>query len=267
MIPLDEAQKLIPEISKLTDDQFVWVSLLVRSMAVPFNSERNPKSDVITSDRALGLFFLYLVTHHTLSVEPFKKEKFEYALQRIMEELGFECSRPTSRTNPGLDLIVQKQRWSLKSEAHSGIRKESIWVSKWMELGKHDWGSDPEDLKIQCQRFINHLQGYDRIFMLRCLTPDDPIVHHYELLELPHELLLHAMNGEFEMMVNSSQKNAKPGYCRVKDQSGTQIYQLYFDGGNERKLQVKGLRRDACFFHAQWKFSSLPIEKKLSTGE
>jgi len=122
-------------------------------------------------------------------------------------------------------------------------------------------------LKKQCQRFIKHLQGYDRVLMLRCFTPEDPITHHYELLELPHKALARALKGEFEMMVDSSQKGAKPGYCRVNDKSGTLLYRLYFDGGNERKLQVQNLRRDACVFHAEWRFESLPVDGRLSTDE
>jgi hypothetical protein len=267
MIPIEEAKALIPELSKLTEDQFAWVSQLVQSMALPVNSTRSPDSDVIPSDKALGLFFLYLVTHHTLSVEPFKKEKFEYALERVMEQLGRKCSRPNSRTNPGLDLIVDKERWSLKSESSRGIKKDFILISKWMELGKGDWGNDPDDLKKQCQRFMHHLTGYDRILLLRCLTPEDPIVHHYELLELPYADLLQAMNGRFEMKLDSTQKGAIPGYCFVNDETGTPIYRLYFDGGTERKLRVQNLRKDACIFHAEWRFESLPVDARLSTDE
>ena len=33
-------------------------------------------------------------------------------------------------------------------------------------------------------------------------------------------------------------------------------YQLYFDGGTERKLQIKNLRKDLCTVHATWVFAS-----------
>jgi type II restriction enzyme len=33
------------------------------------------------------------------------------------------------------------------------------------------------------------------------------------------------------------------------------MYELYFDGGTERKLQVKNLRRDLCRIHATWQFA------------
>lgn len=253
MTSIEQARALIPDIAKLSDDQFAWVQQLVRTMVLPLNSTRNPTSDVLIDDRSIGLFSLYLVTHHVLSAESFKKEKFEYAIEKILGVLGQKAARASSRTNRGLDLTVNGQRWSFKSEAHRGIRPEFIWISKWMELGKGKW-KIKRDLLGLCDLFLHHLDGYDRIFILRCLTPDDSIRHHYELLEIPKELLVTARSGVFTMMKESKQ-DPKPGYCRLSDAQGL-MYKLYFDGGTERKLQVKKLRRDLCIFHADWKFET-----------
>jgi len=223
-------------------------------MALPFNSTRNPTSDLFPDDKSTGLFFLYLITHHTLSSEPFKKEKFEYALEKIMEVLGHTAVRAKSRTSPGLDLTVKGQRWSLKSEAHKSISHDLIWVSKWMELGKGKWKDDENDLRSLCDGFLHHLGRYDRIFMLRCLSPDDSLDHHYEILEIPKAILTIAKSGAFTMM-HKSKQDPKPGYCRVSDDQGL-MYELYFDGGSERKLQLKKLRRNLCVFHADWRFQT-----------
>ena len=265
MIPIEQVQTLVPDLAKLTSDQYAWIQQLVRSMILPLNSKRSPESDVTTDDKSMGLFFLYLVTHHTLSSEPFKKEKFEYAVEKIMGVLGRTASRPASRTNPGLDLTVNGQRWSFKSEAHRGVKPESIWISKWMELGKGKWGDDENDLRSLCELFLHHLEGYDRIFILRCLTPEDPIEHHYEMLEIPKDILKLSKSGAFTMM-QSSRQSPKPGYCRVSDAAGL-MYELYFDGGTERKLQVKKLRRDLCGFHAEWNFQTPEPKEELSVGE
>jgi type II restriction enzyme len=255
MIPLEEVQSLVPDLQKLTAIQYAWIKELVVSMALPVNSQRAPTSDIIPDDTALGTFFLHLVTHHALSSEAFKKEKLEYAIERIMAKRGHTVTRPKSRTHPGLDLTVDKERWSFKSEAHSGIKPDYIWVSKWMELGKGQWSDKEDELKGLCARFIHHLDGYDRIFMLRCLTPDDPKNHFYELVEIPKDMMLTAPQGKFTMMMNSTQ-NPKPGYCRVQDANGELAYELYFDGGSERKLQVKSLRRSLCKYHASWRFTT-----------
>ena len=251
--------------AKLTDDQFAWVKQLAQSMALPYNAARNPASDVLPDDRSVGLFFLYLVTHHTLSAEPFKKEKFEYALEKSLSACGRSVSRPSSRTSPGLDLTVDGVGWSLETEAAKGIKRDRIHVSKWMELGEGNWGDTDEALRPLAQRFLAHLARYERIIMLRCLTPDNPVEHHYELLELPKGVLATAASGEFQMMQNSKQR-PKPGYCRVADARGL-MFELYFDGGTERKLHLQKLRRDLCTVHAEWTFQTPEPKAELSAGE
>ncbi len=265
MIPSEQIQALVPDLAKLTDDQFAWVKQLAQSMALPYNAARNPSSDVLPDDRSVGLFFLYLVTRHTVSAEPFKKEKFEYALEKILAASGRAVSRPSSRPSPGLDLTVDGAGWSLKTEAAKGIKKDRLHVSKWMELGKGDWGDTNEALRALAQLFLGHLARYERIFTLRCLTPDDPVEHRYELLELPKSALVTAATGEFQMMQNSKQR-PKPGYCRVADARGL-MFELYFDGGTERKLRLQKLRRDLCTVHAEWQFQTPEPKAELSAGE
>ena len=81
---------------------------------------------------------------------------------------------------------------------------------------------------------------------------------HYELVEIPKSLLARSKDGELEMKTDSKQ-NPKPGYCHVLDDDGRPLFQLYFDGGTERKLQIKSLQKSACLLHAEWKFTSLTV--------
>ncbi|SAK96704.1 hypothetical protein AWB82_07061 [Caballeronia glebae] len=76
----------------------------------------------------------------------------------------------------------------------------------------------------------------------------------YELVEIPKALLLEAANCELKVCTDSTQ-NPQPGYGYVKDAIGQLKYALYFDGGTERKLQIKHLRKDLCKVHATWAFS------------
>lgn len=55
-------------------------------------------------------------------------------------------------------------------------------------------------------------------------------------------------------MMHESKQRPKPGYCTVVDKEGVVLFRLYFDGGTERKLQIKDLRKDRCIVHATWKF-------------
>jgi len=53
------------------------------------------------------------------------------------------------------------------------------------------------------------------------------------------------------MMLQSTQ-DPKPGYCTVEDSVGQVKFRLYFDGGGERKLQIKDIRKNLCVVHAEW---------------
>src|SRR5207249_728428 len=97
MIPLEQARSLVPDLRALSPEQFAWVERLVKTMALPANAVRNPHSDLFPNDRSAGLLFLYLITHHALSAEAFKKEKCEYALAKIMETLGRSATLAKSR--------------------------------------------------------------------------------------------------------------------------------------------------------------------------
>lgn len=106
--------------------------------------------------------------------------------------------------------------------------------------------------------FLEHMRSYERIFTLRCLS-SDPSKIRYELVEIPKGLLLEAKNCVLEVRKNSEQK-PKPGYGYVRDAAGDLKFSLYFDGGSERKLQIKHLRKDLCKVHATWIFRSAALK-------
>ncbi len=160
------------------------------------------------------------------------------------------------RGQRGFDIEIAGEKFSLKTEAAKGIRENTIHISKFMELGGGTWGSNPKDLIGLRAQFMNALNGISRILVLRALKKGDPLFL-YELVEIPKNLLLKAANGRLEMMKDSKQK-PKPGYCYVEE-NGNTYFSLYFDGGGERKLQVKGLQKSLCTVHATWQFES-PIE-------
>lgn len=57
-------------------------------------------------------------------------------------------------------------------------------------------------------------------------------------------------------MIQASKQTPKPGYCHVNDVNGNEKFQLYFDGGTERKLQIKNLDKGFCVVHAEWEFET-----------
>ena len=157
------------------------------------------------------------------------------------------------RGTRGFDIEIAGEKYSLKTEAAKAIRESTIHISKFMELGGGTWGSDPKDLVGLRQQFLENLSGLNRILVLRALKKGDP-VFKYELVEIPKKLLSKPAKGRLEMMAKS-QQNPKPGYCYVEE-NGEGLFNLYFDGGGERKLQIKGLQKALCEVHATWQFES-----------
>lgn len=235
-------------LAKLTPSQLAMVQSVINQLALPYEFKRNEKSDLITAG-VLDSLGDSLRAHHTASKQPLTKDKFEHALQHALSANGFQAALATSRTNRGHDITVDGVRISLKTEAASNIREHYLHISKFMELGRGAW-----ELPLLLEHYLTHLQGYERVFQFRCLG-QGPRHYFYELVEIPKRLLEEAKDAVLEVRGDSRQ-NPQPGYGSVYAADGSLKYQLYFDGGSERKLQIKGLRKDLCMIHATWAFES-----------
>lgn len=237
----------------LTDGQLGWVQTVVEQFQKPASFQRSPDSDLIT-DCVLQDFGDALRIHHCFSREAFTKDKFEYALERVLNL----CEIPTvlaSRGNPGHDITVRGIPFSLKTQANKGISHRALHISKFMELGKGTWTDQEEDFRGLREQFFRHLESYARILSLRRLRRTRAYTWQYELVEIPKSLLLEARHGVLRIMSDSRQF-PKPAYYDVRDAQGESKFQLYFDAGGERKLQVKGLKKAYCLVHAEWRFET-----------
>lgn len=241
-------EELVSKIPTLTAGQLYWLERVVNvfESAHYYAIANSDLFDIQTLEN----FGDAMRIHHSFSAEPFSKDKFEYAVTRVLTMSGHQASL-ARKGSPGHDATVDGVRLSLKTQADSAIREDRIWISKFMELGKGKWGDDPRDLKGLRQQFLEHLKNYDRVLSLRALHKAPR--WRYELVEIPKGILEMARDGELEMMVASKQF-PKPGYCYVRNERGELMYELYFDAGGERKLQVKNLWKKFCSVHATWEF-------------
>lgn len=239
---------------ELTAPQLDFIERVVSQFRKPFlKIERNPKSDIVDI-RLLRDFGDVLRIHHCFSKEALSKDRFEYALERTLTLCGRSAALAASRTNRGHDITIAGVPCSLKTQADKGIKENEIYISKFMELGKSHWAASVRDLRGLRDQFLTHMNVYERIFTLRCLSKN-PKLWRYELVEIPKTLLQEAINGKLSVCRDSTQ-SPKPGYCDVKDAGGDIKFQLYFDAGSERKLQIKHLRKNLCTVHAQWEFAT-----------
>jgi len=245
---IQRAQWLYGQLLALRDQQFELIESITWQLSQPYVLiERIPGSDLI-DDAMLFAIGDVLRIHHCFSKEPLSKDRFEYAFERAAQYTARQAAL-APRGNPGHDITIDGQRFSLKTEAARAIRLDTLHISKFIELGKGDW-----DFNTQTQRYVRHMDGYDRILSFRCLSKV-PQRWHYELVEIPKSLLLQGALG-IAHVVEESTQHPKPFYSYVRDEQGELQYQLYFDGGTERKLQIQKLRKALCTLHATWIFTA-----------
>lgn len=249
----EKKRKLIGRLYDLSESQIDWLTRIVSKFSTQKDFKRF-KSDLI-SDCVLDCFGNALLAHHSSSSEPFSKDKFEYAFEISLNSCG-QTAKLAPKGNPGHDITINNKRFSLKTQADKSIKVDTIHISKFKELGKGKW-ENVKDLEGLRDQFFNHMKSYDRILTLRAITKP-PKPWHYELVEIPKSLLEEAIDGDIEM-ANNSKQTPKPGYCRVYDRGegksrGKLKFELYFDAGTERKLQIKKLSKKYCIIHAHWEF-------------
>lgn len=248
MLPNNKRIERIYELlHTMNSNQIEAVEHIVTQLTKPYTTITSAPSSDIIDECLLYMFGDALKIHHCFSKEPLSKDRFEYALERAAQLCG-KSAMLAPKGNPGHDITINGEKISLKTEAAAKIKTERVHISKFMELGKGAW-----DFTLLLERFFEHMKAYDRIFTLRCISKS-PSNLHYVLVEIPKTLLEEARFGTLREDINSNQ-NPKPGYCDVFDHHNELKFQLYFDGGTERKLQVRNLSMKHCILHATWMFS------------
>ena len=249
----------------LTDTQAEDLVAIARVFISPTVVSVPKVSDPIFNKESATYFGDVLKLHHCFSDEPFTKDKFEHLLKSTLERYGFVVKSPTTN-NPGEDLTIDGVPVSLKTQADQSIELDYLQIHKFMELGKGDWGNSERDIRNLLEQFLEHISRYQRIFVLRAITNPkvckannrDFTDWEYELVEIPKSLLEAARHGEITISTRSKLTSAKPATCAVfetlSNGERARIYNLYFDGGGERKLKLTSLRKDHCKVHGTWKF-------------
>jgi type II restriction enzyme len=245
---IDRIEHIYKILHTLSSSQIEAIENIVLQLTKPYTTiTRLPSSDIV-DNCLLYMFGDSLRIHHCFSKEPLSKDRFEYALERSSQLCG-KAAILAPKGNPGHDITINGKAISLKTEASANIKAGRVHISKFMELGKGDW-----NFVLLLSRFFEHLKSYDRILTLRCLSKS-PSRLHYELVEIPKDLLEEARAGILREDIKSRQ-TPKPGYCDVFDSNGNVKFQLYFDGGTERKLQIRNISMAHCILHAAWSFST-----------
>lgn len=197
----DRIRHISEQLLNLTEYQLDSIARIIDQLQEPNVFLRNKASDLITPN-VLQDFGDALRIHHVFSAEALSKDRFEYALERVLRRRGIPAQR-APKGNPGHDLTICGKHVSLKTQADRNIKDDTIHISKFMELGKGEWTDKVEDLIGLRTRFLEHMTRYERIFTLRRLR--DNTHEHYELVEIPKTLLDRAKSGFLRIVITSKQ--------------------------------------------------------------
>jgi type II restriction enzyme len=199
-------------------------------------------------------FAYRIALHHRLTRHSLNKETFEYALVEtcISDGMKASCFPPN---HPGADVRVGDEVWSLKTQSDKNIKREFVTFHKFMEAGKGAVNTNSDRVRL-VHSVRQHAAQYDRLFVLRALPKESlSAIPDYELLEVPVRLFIECPNGPLSVS-DTSDRQPQPFSINVP-QNGSQsrAYQLYFDGGSERKIKIKYLDRKLCIPHVLWSFA------------
>jgi type II restriction enzyme len=242
-----ELQQLREITSRLTATQLMLLiqmaSALQRQIEVEFDSDSDIATDIFREH-----FGNRLLIHHAVTEEKLKKKTFEYAFRDSAKAAGRQAEITASDVFSGADLIVDRVKYSMKTEAQKNIRKNRITISKFMEAR---WIRDKnaEELSREAnERIRRHLANYERILILRSFTLDASQIR-YDLVEIPHAILMLATQLHSRNIILSTRGNG--GGNAVIRLNGSEVFTLRLDGSVE-KVTISGLWVDFCQIHASW---------------
>ena len=145
MADSERIRHIAERLPRLTGYQLDSIARIIDQLQGAKQFWRNGASDLVTEE-VLQDFGDALRIHHVFSAEALSKDRFEYALERVLQGRGIAAMR-APKGNPGHDLTIKNVRVSLKTQADKGIKVGAVHISKFMELGKGEWTDKIEDLQ------------------------------------------------------------------------------------------------------------------------
>ena len=196
-----------------------------------------------------------LVSHHSTSSVPLKKENFEHALEYIFRRNGKDVPSSTDPTRRGADIVVNGSRVSLKTFSAKFRSRSFLDISKFAEcrwLREPLADRDAEQIRVQTIGAIQtHLREYDRIFMFSHYSVEDGSEIVYELYEIPKTIFESVSDiGVEEFAERVSQNRQTITLSLVIENK--KVANLSLDGSVE-KIRFLGISTSSCSLHGRWK--------------
>jgi len=156
MPPAEVPKELLELLAKLSKVKLAHIASVVTGLLGEMTEKRKKDSDVV-SEVFLEEFGVQLLAYHGTSARPLTKELFERAVEKVMKLVGRKAERAPSG-NPGHDITIDGVKYSLKTQADAAIKSDTIWISKFMELGKGQWSDQPKHIEGSSKVILGSLE-------------------------------------------------------------------------------------------------------------
>src|SRR5208337_3966516 len=113
-------QQLAESLASLSESQLDWTEGVIRQFGIKPTAVANPESDLV-NECVLEEFGDALQIHHCFSTEALSKDRFEYALDRVLNRCDIP-SQLADKCNPGHDITINGVPFSLKTQADKGVK-------------------------------------------------------------------------------------------------------------------------------------------------
>ncbi|MBP0021536.1 MAG: helix-turn-helix domain-containing protein [Cyanobacteria bacterium SBLK] len=246
--------KKLAETIKLLDPSKQKVLLeMAEAMNVEVEHSISSDSDLLVSEFATD-FSNRLLIHHATHREKLNKKSFEYAFVAACQAAQKQAQIVDNPSNPGEDVIVESQKFSLKTQSSAKLTSSSpITISKLMEAA---WLRDCKTVEHIEQgvkkHVVAHLKQYERILMLRSYNYQNSKIE-YALIEIPHELLLKVSDLSVEDFSKRTPRGGSSAKVTEIDINGNSkvAFTLRLDGSVE-KIMIIDLALEFCLIHGSW---------------
>ncbi|MFE9285978.1 hypothetical protein [Streptomyces olivaceus] len=246
-------QSIIGALEPLSLRQLHTVESVVKGLHIPVQFIPGPATSMVDTPFAEEMSTL-LSIHHSNHEAPLNKKPFEYALKRCLVAQG----HPESELNPApgesaYDVFGDNQRWSLKTEAAKRLSPTQVRIEKFSEARWVREATTPELCATGVkERIIPHMEGYDRILLLRAETRTDRFV--YALEEIPKSILVDCLTSVTSTSFSKKDRGSKPGVSFGADFMHPEIpekaFRMLLDSSAE-KIRV-WFQTKYCIHHGTW---------------
>ena len=195
------------------------------------------EEDVIYISKRLQL-------HHSINDEPVNKETFEYLIVSVFQRNGVIARKIERRDNPGEDVCIGDEKWSLKTESGKNIKVNQLHITKFMECAwQKDYTSINDYISDAVPRILSHTSNYGRIFTFRYL----PNTLNYQLVEIPKDQVDWVSKADISQL---SDRTKRGGITLFSKSDQPRLVRFRFDGSDD-KLTLTGIKLEDCILHAE----------------